>query len=90
MTTAMSAATGLSQHEAVATSLLCIAPTALIGSLVHYRNHHVVLPIAIILGASCAVGMFSSSHLALELSDAQLKLIFCAILAFSAGRMLLI
>eukprot|EP00484_Ammonia_sp_Unknown_P026026 CAMPEP_0197044770 /NCGR_PEP_ID=MMETSP1384-20130603/20756_1 /TAXON_ID=29189 /ORGANISM="Ammonia sp." /LENGTH=330 /DNA_ID=CAMNT_0042476281 /DNA_START=16 /DNA_END=1004 /DNA_ORIENTATION=+ len=65
MTAVMSAATDLSQHEAVATSLLCIAPTALIGSLMHYRMKHVVLPIAMILGTSCVAGMSVAPFIAL-------------------------
>ena len=89
MTAAMSGLTDLSQHEAIATSLMCIAPTALIGSLVHYRMNHVVLPIAVILAASCALGMSISPHLALEIPDADLKIAFCVVLGASAIRMLL-
>eukprot|EP00486_Rosalina_sp_Unknown_P008863 CAMPEP_0201590320 /NCGR_PEP_ID=MMETSP0190_2-20130828/176540_1 /ASSEMBLY_ACC=CAM_ASM_000263 /TAXON_ID=37353 /ORGANISM="Rosalina sp." /LENGTH=239 /DNA_ID=CAMNT_0048046243 /DNA_START=364 /DNA_END=1083 /DNA_ORIENTATION=+ len=86
MTAAMSL-TDLSQHEAVATSLLCIGPTALVGSLAHYRLNHVVTPIAFILGISCALGMSISPHIALEIKDAHLKLAFCSLLAASSIRM---
>eukprot|EP00483_Globobulimina_turgida_P006272 UN06282 len=89
MTAAMAGFTDLSQHEAVATSLMCIAPTALIGSLVHYRMKHVVLPIALILGGSCAAGMTLSANIALEIPDAYLKLVFSAILCVASVRMLL-
>ena len=88
MTAIMSGFTDLSQHEAIATSLMCIAPTALIGSLVHYRMNHVVLPIAVILASSCAFGMSVSSHLALEIPDAPLKVVFCGVLGVSAIKML--
>ena len=90
MTSAMVLCTDLSQHEAVATSMLCIAPTALIGSLAHYRMKHVVLPIAVILGSSCAAGMSISPHVALEIPDAYLKGIFCALLAASSAKMILL
>ena len=33
--------------------------------------NHVVLPVALILGASCAAGMSLSSHIALEIPDHQ-------------------
>ena len=69
--------------------MLAIAPTSLIGSLVHYRNGHVVTAIALILGSSCSMGMFASSNIALKISDGHLKLVFCALLGVSAIRMLL-
>ena len=68
---------------------MVFAPTAAIGSLVHYRMNHVVLPIAVLLAGSCSLGMTLSSHLALEVSDANLKLAFCGVLGVAAAKMLI-
>ena len=86
----MSSFTDLTQHEAVATSLLSMVPTACVGAFTHYRLGNVALPIAGVLALTNAVGMYTASHyFAKQIKDDYLRMGFCAILSISAIKMLI-
>ena len=80
-------AVGLSQHEAEATSLLVILPTALGASVALARRDVGDLPVALGLGTVGAVGATGGALLALSLSADVLSLIFAALLALVGVRL---
>jgi len=69
-------AVGLSQHEAEATSLLVILPTAVAGSLALRRRGVGDLGLAIRFGVVGAVGSVLGALLALALPGSTLRVIF--------------
>jgi uncharacterized protein len=81
-------AVGMTQHEAEATSLLVILPTALAASLALRRRHVGDLPIALGVGTVGAVGAVTGVLLALALDAEVLRLIFAALLAFVGVRLM--
>ena len=81
-------AVGMTQHEAEATSLLVILPTALTASLALRRRHIGDLPIALAVGAVGAVGAVAGVLLALALDADVLRLVFAALLAFVGIRLI--
>ena len=87
LTTYMGGYTELTQHEAVATSLMAMIPGTLIGAITHYRHGHVVIPIAAILAITAALGMYSSSQVALDIPDQYLRIVFCILLIASSRKM---
>ena len=89
LTKYMGGYTELTQHEAVATSLMAMIPGTLIGALTHYRHGHVVIPIAAILALTAALGMYSSSQVALDIPDYYLRIVFCILLGVSSRKMFL-
>ena len=72
----------MTQHEAEATSLLVILPTALAASLALRRRHVGDLPMAPAVGTVGAVGAVTGVLLALALDADVLRLVFAALLAF--------
>jgi uncharacterized protein len=74
-------AVGMSQHEAEATSLLVILPTAVAASLALRRRDVGDLPVALGLGAVGAVGAAAGALLALSLPADVLRLMFAVLLA---------
>jgi uncharacterized protein len=81
-------AVGLTQHEAEATSLLVILPTALAASVALHRRDVGDLPIALGLGTVGAVGAVAGALLALSLSADVLRLIFAVLLAVMGLRLI--
>ncbi|HEX2496749.1 MAG TPA: TSUP family transporter [Gaiellaceae bacterium] len=81
-------AVGMTQHEAEATSLLVILPTALAASLALRRRHVGDLRIALAVGAVGAVGAVTGVLLALALDADVLRLVFAALLAFVGVRLM--
>jgi len=79
-------AVGMTQHEAEATSLLVILPTALAASLALRRRDIGDLPAALAVGAVGAIGAVSGARLALALPGELLRLLFAALLAFVGAR----
>jgi uncharacterized protein len=75
-------AVGMSQHEAEATSLLVILPTAVAASWALWRRDVGDLPIALGLGAVGAVGAAGGALLALSLPADVLRVLFAVLLAF--------
>ena len=86
MTSAMSKST-MSQHEAVATSLVAMVPTGL--SAFHQRKN-VHGRAALFIGGSCALAMAGASKFIVpRVSESDMRKIFAAVLAFSSARMLM-
>ena len=81
-------AVGMTQHEAEATSLLVIFPTALAASLALRRRHVGDLPIALAVGSIGAVGAIAGVMLALALDADVLRLVFAALLALVGARLI--
>jgi uncharacterized membrane protein YfcA len=81
-------AVGLSQHEAEATSLLVILPTALAASVALRRRDVGDLPIALALGAVGAAGAVAGALLALALPGEALRVCFAVLLALVGLRLL--
>ena len=80
---------GMDQHVAQGTSLLVIIPAALTGSYAHYRNGHLVLRDALVLGAGGVVGGFLGAVFALSLDDELLRKLFAGFLLIVAARILI-
>lgn len=81
-------AVGMTQHEAEATSLLVILPTALAASVALRRRHVGDLPIALAVGSIGAVGAIAGVMLALALDADVLRLVFAALLALVGARLI--
>jgi uncharacterized membrane protein YfcA len=88
MVPAMTLLMGLSQHLAQGTSLLVIIPTAISGSITHFRMGNIRLKTAGWLAAGGVVGAVAGAFLALASPDAILRLLFGCYLAFTGLRML--
>jgi uncharacterized membrane protein YfcA len=88
MVPAMTLLMGLSQHLAQGTSLLVIIPTAISGSITHFRMGNIRLQTASWLSAGGVVGAVAGAFLALASPDAILRLLFGCYLAFTGLRML--
>ncbi len=80
-------AMGFTQHEAEATSLLVILPTALAASVALRRRDVGDLPVALGLGTIGAAGAVVGALLALSLPADVLRLIFAALLALAGIRL---
>lgn len=80
---------GFSQHEAEATSLLVILPTAIVGSLVLRANGVGDLRRALLIGALGSVGGLAGASLALALPSDALRLLFAIFIAIIGARMAL-
>jgi uncharacterized membrane protein YfcA len=80
-------AVGLSQHEAEATSLVVVLPTALVASLALRRHGVGDLGVALRFGVVGAVGAFAGALLALELPASTLRFVFAAFLAVVGVRL---
>jgi uncharacterized membrane protein YfcA len=74
-------AVGMSQHEAEATSLLVILPTAVAASWALRRRDVGDLPVALGLGLVGAAGAAAGALLALSLPADVLRLMFAVLLA---------
>jgi uncharacterized membrane protein YfcA len=88
MVPAMTLLMGLSQHLAQGTSLLVIIPTAISGSITHFRMGNIRMETAAWLSAGGVVGAVGGAFLALASPDAILRLLFGCYLAFTGLRML--
>jgi uncharacterized membrane protein YfcA len=88
MVPAMTLLMGLSQHMAQGTSLLVIIPTAISGSVTHFRLGNIRLQTAAWLSAGGVVGAVAGAYLALASPDSLLRLLFGGYLAFTGARML--
>ncbi len=88
MVPAMTLLMGLSQHVAQGTSLLVIIPTAISGSITHFRMGNIRLQTAGWLSVGGVVGAAAGAVLALASPDQLLRLLFGAYLALTGVRML--
>lgn len=80
-------AVGMSQHEAEATSLLVILPTAVAGSVALRRRDVGDLPVALALGSVGALGAALGALLALSLPADVLRSAFAILLAVVGLRL---
>ena len=79
---------GMTQHEAEATSLLVILPTAVAASVALRRRNVGDLPTALAVGLVGAVGAVAGVLLALALDADVLRLVFAVLLAFVGVRLI--
>jgi uncharacterized membrane protein YfcA len=80
-------AVGMTQHEAEATSLLVILPTALAASIALRRRGVGDLPVALLIGLVGAVGAVAGALLALSLPADVLRTVFAVLLAIAGLRL---
>lgn len=78
---------GLSQHQAEATSLLVVLPTAIVASLVLRRRGVGDLGAAIRFGVVGSAGGAAGALLALALPGSTLRLVFAAFLGLVGIRL---
>jgi uncharacterized membrane protein YfcA len=88
MVPALTLLIAMSQHLAQGTSLLVIIPTAISGSITHFRMGNIRLESAAWLSAGGVVGAVAGAYIALASPDAILRLLFGCYLAFTGARML--
>ena len=89
-TTYMTLYSNLTQHEAVATSLIAMVPTGLSATYWHMKAGHVHFRAGGIIGAASALTMYiAASKIAPYCSEKQLRYAFGSLLLFSGFRMLL-
>jgi uncharacterized protein len=77
---------GLDHHDAIATSLLAIIPTVLVGTWRQSRYGNVRLRPALMLGVVAAASAQGGVALAEALSDATLRRLFAALLVLVAAQ----
>jgi uncharacterized membrane protein YfcA len=87
MVPVLTLAFGFSQHEAQATSLVVILPTAIVASVTLQRRGVGDLVGALQLGALGAAGAVGGSLLALALPAATLRIVFACLLVIVGARM---
>jgi uncharacterized protein len=80
-------AVGMTQHEAEATSLLVILPTALAASIALRRRGVGDLPVALLIGLVGALGAVAGALLALSLPADVLRTVFAVLLAIAGLRL---
>jgi uncharacterized membrane protein YfcA len=83
----LTVAAGMSQHEAEATSLLVVLPTAIVASVVLRRRGVGNLGVALRLGVLGAAGGVGGALLALELPGHDLRLVFALFLVLVSVRL---
>lgn len=81
-------ALGMTQHEAEATSLLVILPTAIAASIALRLRGIGDLPVALCLGAIGAAGAAAGALLALALPGGVLRVLFAVLLALVGVRLI--
>ena len=80
-------AVGMTQHEAEATSLLVVLPTAIVASLTLWRKGVGDLPAALGMGVVGAVGAAAGALLALSLPGGALRTVFAVFLGLVGLRL---
>lgn len=79
---------GLEAKAAVGTSLIIVGLASLLAAWSHYRKHAVVIPTAIIFGATGGLGSFAGSRLAQLIPDSVQLILFAVVMAVVALLML--
>lgn len=80
-------AVGMSQHEAEATSLLVVLPTAIVASLTLWRKGVGDLPAALGMGVVGALGAAVGALVALSLPGGALRIVFAVFLGLVGIRL---
>jgi uncharacterized membrane protein YfcA len=81
-------ALGMSQHEAEATSLLVVLPTAIVASVTLQRRGVGDLPAALGMGVVGAIGGIAGALLALSLPGDVLRTVFAVFLGLVGARLI--
>jgi hypothetical protein len=81
-------AVGMSQHEAEATSLLVVLPTAIVASVILQRRGVGDLPVALGMGVVGAIGGIAGALFALSLPADALRAVFAVFLALVGARLI--
>jgi uncharacterized membrane protein YfcA len=76
------------QHLAQGTALAVIVPTALMGTITHFRNRYVLVRGALVLGVAGMVGAQLGARLALSMEADRLRALFGAFLLVAGLRMM--
>ena len=79
----------MGQHISEGTSLLVIVPTALVGSIAHYRSGYVDIPTAARLAIGGLVGAVLGALIGLDLSGETLRRLLAILVAFVGVRLIL-
>jgi uncharacterized membrane protein YfcA len=79
---------GLSQHQAQATSLLVVLPTAVVASWLLHRRGVGNLRVALRMGAIGMIGSIGGTFLALSLPGSVLRVIFAVLMVVVGLRLL--
>lgn len=79
----------MGQHISEGTSLLVIVPTALVGSIAHYRSGYVDVPTAARLAIGGVIGAVLGALLGLDLSGQTLRRLLALLVAFVGVRLIL-
>jgi hypothetical protein len=78
----------MSQHEAEATSLLVVLPTAIVASVILQRRGVGDLPVALGMGVVGAIGGIAGALFALSLPADALRAVFAVFLALVGARLI--
>jgi uncharacterized protein len=81
-------AVGMSQHEAEATSLLVVLPTAIVASVILQRRGVGDLPAALGMGVVGAVAGIAGALVALSLPADALRTVFAVFLGLVGARLI--
>jgi hypothetical protein len=81
-------AVGMSQHEAEATSLLVVLPTAIVASVILQRRGVGDLPAALGMGVVGAVAGIAGALVALSLPGDALRMVFAVFLGLVGARLI--
>jgi hypothetical protein len=81
-------AVGMSQHEAEATSLLVVLPTAIVASVILQRRGVGDLPVALGMGVVGAIGGIAGALFALSLPADALRTVFAVFLGLVGARLI--
>lgn len=79
---------GFGAKEAIASSLVVVGVTSLLGALEHRHEGHVRLRVALVFGAFAMVGAYGGAQLAGFFSDAAQLILFAAVMLVAAVFML--
>ncbi len=78
----------LTQQTAEGTSLLVIVPTAIVGTITHFRSGYVELRTAARLAIGGAIGAVGGALLGLELPAQTLRTLFAVVVACVGARLI--
>jgi uncharacterized protein len=89
MTTYLSGYAGMTQHEAVATSLVAMVPIGCSATFWHMKAGHVHGRFGAAIGVASALAMYiAATHIAPHTPERTMRRLFAGLLSFSAFRML--
>jgi len=75
---------GVDQHSAQGASLVAIVPTAVVGSITHFRNKNIDGPVVVQIVPIAIVAGFAAGFVADKLDATTLQRIFGAVMAYLA------